>query len=94
MIARDAPEVEAAEALLDRVRDQYITAAGLEGQARVGGATRPQRRPGPEISNQLPVVVLAVLTLSFVLLAMAFRSLVLPLRAIAMNACRSAPPTG
>jgi RND superfamily putative drug exporter len=85
VVAKDAPESEAAEALLDRVRDQYVPAAGLEGQARVGGSTALNVDLAREISNQLPVVVLAVLALSFVLLAMAFRSLVLPLQAIAMN---------
>jgi putative drug exporter of the RND superfamily len=85
VIAKDAPESEAAEALLDRVRDQHVPAAGLEGQARVGGATALNVDLAREISSQLPVVVLAVLGLSFVLLAMAFRSLVLPLQAIAMN---------
>jgi putative drug exporter of the RND superfamily len=85
VIAKVAPESEAAEALLDRVRDQHIPAAGLAGQARVGGSTALNVDLAREISNQLPVVVLAVLALSFVLLAMAFRSLVLPLQAIVMN---------
>jgi putative drug exporter of the RND superfamily len=85
VVARDAPESEAAEDLVDRVRDQYVPAAGLDGQARVGGATALNLDLAREISGQLPVVVLAVLALSFVLLAMAFRSLVLPLQAIAMN---------
>jgi RND superfamily putative drug exporter len=85
VIAKVAPESEAAEALLDRVRDQYIPAAGLTGQAKVGGSTALNVDLAREISSQLPVVVLAVLALSFVLLTMAFRSLVLPLQAIAMN---------
>jgi putative drug exporter of the RND superfamily len=85
VVTRDAPESEAAEALVDRVRDQYLPATGLEGQARVGGATALNLDLAREISGQLPVVVLAVLALSFVLLTMAFRSLVLPLQAIAMN---------
>src|ERR687898_233047 len=71
--------------LVDRVRDELIPAAGLAGQARVGGATALNLDLAREISGQLPVVGLAVLALSFVLLAMAFRSLVLPLQAIAMN---------
>jgi RND superfamily putative drug exporter len=85
VVTREAPESEAAEGLVDRVRDQYIPAAGLAGQARVGGATANNLDLSREISGQLPVVVLSVLALSFVLLAMAFRSLVLPLQAIAMN---------
>jgi RND superfamily putative drug exporter len=85
VVTRDAPESEAAEGLVDRVRDRYVPDAGLAGQARVGGATALNLDLAREISGQLPVVVLAVLALSFVLLAMAFRSLVLPLQAIAMN---------
>src|SRR5918994_1654308 len=85
VVTRDAPESEAAEGLVDRVRDELVPAAGLAGQARVGGATALNLDLAREISGQLPVVVLAVLALSFVLLAMAFRSLVLPLQAIAMN---------
>jgi RND superfamily putative drug exporter len=85
VVTRDAPESEAAEGLVDRVRDRYVPEAGLAGQARVGGSTALNLDLAREISGQLPVVVLAVLALSFVLLAMAFRSLVLPLQAIAMN---------
>jgi RND superfamily putative drug exporter len=85
VVTRDAPESPAAEDLVDRARDQYVPAAGLAGQARVGGSTALNLDLAREISGQLPVVVLAVLALSFVLLAMAFRSLVLPLQAIAMN---------
>jgi putative drug exporter of the RND superfamily len=85
VVTRDAPESEAAEDLVDRVRDRYVPEAGLAGQARVGGATALNLDLAREISGQLPVVVLAVLALSFVLLVMAFRSLVLPLQAIAMN---------
>jgi putative drug exporter of the RND superfamily len=85
VVTREAPQSDAAESLVDRVRDRYVPAAGLSRQALVGGTTALNLDLDREISNQLPVVVLAVLALSFVLLAMAFRSLVLPLQAIAMN---------
>jgi RND superfamily putative drug exporter len=85
VVTRDAPQSEAAQDLVDRVRDRYVPAAGLAGQARVGGMPADNLDLGREISSQLPVVVLTVLALSFVLLAMAFRSLVLPLQAIVMN---------
>jgi RND superfamily putative drug exporter len=85
VVTRDAPESEAAQDLVDRVRDRYVPAAGLAGQARVGGMPAGNLDLAREISGQLPVVVLTVLALSFVLLAMAFRSLVLPLQAIVMN---------
>jgi putative drug exporter of the RND superfamily len=85
VVTRDAPQSEAAEGLVDRVRDRYVPAAGLAGQARVGGTTALNLDLAREISGRLPVVVLTVLALSFVLLAMAFRSLVLALQAIVMN---------
>jgi RND superfamily putative drug exporter len=85
VVTRDAPQSEAAQDLVDRIRDRYVPAAGLAGQARVGGTTALNLDLAREISGQLPVVVLTVLALSFVLLAMAFRSLVLPLQAIVMN---------
>jgi putative drug exporter of the RND superfamily len=85
VVTREAPQSDAAESLVDRVRDRYVPAAGLSRQALVGGTTALNLDLDREISNQLPVVVLAVLALSFVLLAMAFRSLVLPLQAIVMN---------
>jgi len=84
-VTRDAPQSEAAEELVDRARDRYVPASGLAGQARVGGTTAQNLDLAREISGQLPAVVLTVLALSFVLLAMAFRSLILPLQAIAMN---------
>jgi putative drug exporter of the RND superfamily len=85
VVTRDAPQSEAAQDLVDRVRDRYAPAASLAGQARVGGTTALNLDLAREISGQLPVVVLTVLALSFVLLAMAFRSLLLPLQAIVMN---------
>jgi RND superfamily putative drug exporter len=85
VVTRDAPQSEAAQDLVDRIRDRYVPAAGLAGQARVGGTTALNLDLAREISGQLPVVVLTVLALSFVLLAMAFRSLLLPLQAIVMN---------
>jgi putative drug exporter of the RND superfamily len=85
VVTRDAPQSQAAQDLVDRVRDRYVPAAGLAGQARVGGTTALNLDLAREISGQLPVVVLTVLALSFVLLAMAFRSLLLPLQAIVMN---------
>jgi putative drug exporter of the RND superfamily len=85
VVTRDAPQSQAAQDLVDRVRDRHVPAAGLAGQARVGGMPADNLDLGREISGQLPVVVLTVLALSFVLLAMAFRSLLLPLQAIVMN---------
>jgi len=85
VITRFPPESRQAEALVERIRDEYVFSAGLSGQARVGGSTAFNLDLEREISRQLPLVVLAVLALSFVLLMMAFRSLLLPLKAMVMN---------
>ncbi len=83
-ITKVAPESTQAEALVERIRDRYLD-FGLRGQARVGGSTAFNLDIEHEVSGRLPVVVGAVLALSFLLLMMAFRSLVLPLKAILMN---------
>ena len=54
VVAKDAPESEAAEALLDRVRDEHIPAAGLDGQGPGRRGDRPQRRPGPRDLQPAP----------------------------------------
>jgi putative drug exporter of the RND superfamily len=84
-ITKVSPESSAAEGLIDRIRDDYVPRAGLAGQARVGGSTAFNLDLEREISSRLPVVVGAVLTLSFLLLMMSFRSLLLPFKAIVMN---------
>ncbi len=84
-ITRVAPESPRAEDLIGRIRDTYVPDAGLAGHARVGGSTAFNLDLENEISHRLPVVVASVLALSFLLLMMAFRSLVLPLKAIVMN---------
>ncbi len=85
-VTKVAPESKQAEALIDRIRDRYVPAAGFTAAtARVGGSTAFNLDLERAISHRLPVVVLAVLALSFLLLMMAFRSLLLPLKAIVMN---------
>src|SRR5439155_24797654 len=83
-ITKVAPESKQAEALVERIRDRSLD-FGLQGQARVGGSTAFNLDLEHEVSGRLPVVVGAVLALSFLLLMMAFRSLLLPLKAILMN---------
>jgi RND superfamily putative drug exporter len=85
VISRDRPESRAAEELVSRIRDRYLAAAELAGRARVGGTTALDIDMTTELTRRLPLVVAAVLTLSFLLLACAFRSLLLPLKAVGMN---------
>jgi putative drug exporter of the RND superfamily len=85
VVPAGAPESEMAEDLVDRIREDVIPASGLTGVAQVGGATAFNLDLAREISDRMPWVVAAVLALSFLLLMMAFRSLLLPLKAIVMN---------
>jgi putative drug exporter of the RND superfamily len=85
VITKHDPTSVDAERLIDRIRDGYVDQAGLSGHARVGGSTAFNLDLEREISHRLPLVVAVVLALSFVLLMMAFRSLLLPLKAIVMN---------
>ena len=85
VVSKDSPETRPAEALIDRIRDRIVPAAGLSGKAIVGGETAFNLDLERSMSSRLPVVILTVLVLSFLLLMMAFRSLLLPLKAIVMN---------
>jgi len=86
-IPRTAPSDLATQELVDRLRHQTIPAAtqGTGVQAHVGGSTAAFVDLGEQISNRLARVIFVVIALSFVLLALAFRSLLVPLKAAAMN---------
>ncbi len=85
VVGRDSPQSPAGQDLVRRVRDEHVPAAGLAGRAVVGGQGAADLDLTDTIGERLPWVVGAVLGLSFLLLVVALRSLVLPLKAIAMN---------
>ncbi|ACY21882.1 MMPL domain protein [Gordonia bronchialis DSM 43247] len=73
-------------AATDLVRDLRNTAAGAAGaEIRIGGSTAEFVDLSDEMTTKLPLVVALVLTASLVFLIAAFRSIALPLKAIAMN---------
>jgi RND superfamily putative drug exporter len=83
-----APSAEPTTDLVNTLRDDVIPKA-TQGQgmsADVGGTTAGYIDLADEISNKLPLVIAIVLALSFVLLLLAFRSLLVPLKAVVMNA--------
>ncbi|HST39162.1 MAG TPA: MMPL family transporter, partial [Conexibacter sp.] len=84
---RSAPSAEATERLVRDLRRDTIPAAlrGSEVEAWVGGQTAGFIDLSDEIGDRLPLVIAIVLTLSFLLLTVAFRSLVVPLKAVVMN---------
>jgi RND superfamily putative drug exporter len=82
-----APRDEATSDLVHRLRDQVIPAA-LEGtgvEAHVGGMTATFIDMADRISARLPWFIGAVVGLSFVLLMMVFRSVLVPLKAALLN---------
>jgi putative drug exporter of the RND superfamily len=78
---------EEASAAVDRVRDEYVPQAFGDASDRVlvGGLPAENRDYFALIGNWLPIVIGFVLALTFVLLTLAFRSIVVALTAIAVN---------
>ena len=75
------------KAALSRLRDDYIPAAfdGATAEVLVGGPTAETVDSVQTQKDYLPLVFTFVLGFSFLLLLMVFRSIVVPLKAIALN---------
>jgi RND superfamily putative drug exporter len=86
-IPRTAPADTATEDLVDSLRATTIPDAtrGTDIDASVGGSTASFIDLGEEIADTLPETILVIIALSFVLLTIAFRSLLIPLKAAVMN---------
>ncbi|MCW2988064.1 MAG: drug exporter-like proteinr of the superfamily [Solirubrobacterales bacterium] len=80
-------ESDAALALIDRLRQNVIPATALAQIARVdvGGETARGHDVRNQISGSMWKIVLFVLALSFLVLMVMLRSLILPLKAVLMN---------
>jgi uncharacterized membrane protein YdfJ with MMPL/SSD domain len=80
-------ESDAARALVDRLREDVLPAAPLAQQAElnVGGETARSHDVRHQIGGSMWKIVLFVLSLSFLVLMVMLRSLVLPLKAVLMN---------
>ncbi len=85
--ATTAPSSRATETLVHTLRDDVIPKGtkGKQMSADVGGTTASYIDLASEISSKLPLVIGIVLVLSFLLLLLAFRSLLVPLKAVIMN---------
>jgi RND superfamily putative drug exporter len=82
-----APGDEATAHLLDEVRGDVLPDAvdGTGATAQVTGSTAFFEDLSARISERLPLFIAAVVALSFVLLAIVFRSVLVPLKAAFMN---------
>jgi len=85
---RGDPASEEAVAAIERIRDDYVPAAFGEGspaEVKVGGETAFNVDFFAITDRYMPIVFAFVLGLSFLLLTVAFRSVVVPLKAIVLN---------
>ncbi len=80
-------ESDAAVALVDRLRDGVVPASALAQRAEVdvGGETARSHDVRDQIGGSMWKIVLFVLSLSFLVLMVMLRSLILPLKAVLMN---------
>jgi len=81
------PQGNAAHEAVHRLRDQHIPASfgGVDAEVLVTGPTAETVDMNGLISDYTPIVFSFVLGLSFILLLVVFRSIVVPVKAIIMN---------
>jgi RND superfamily putative drug exporter len=86
-ISKSAPSDDATVNLVERLRDEAIPAAlrGSQARAYVGGETAGYIDLAAKISEKLPQMIATVIALAFLVLLLAFRSLLVPIKAALMN---------
>jgi RND superfamily putative drug exporter len=87
VISKSAPWADETVTLVEGLRDETIPAAlkGTEVQSFVGGQTAGYIDLATQIGDKLPLMIGIVVALSFIVLLLAFRSLLVPIKAAAMN---------
>lgn len=87
VIAKSSPSSDRTVDLVDDLRDTVIPGAlkGTDLSANVGGQTAGYIDLADRISDKLPEMIAIVVGLSFLVLLLAFHSLLVPLKAAAMN---------
>ncbi len=86
-ISKAGPAEKATTNLVNRLRSSTIPSAakGTNMTADVGGSTAAYDDLASKISSKLPLQILVVIALSFLLLILAFRTVVVPPQAAVMN---------
>jgi putative drug exporter of the RND superfamily len=86
-VATTGPAEQATANLVSKLRSSVIPAAekGTNMRAYVGGSTASNVDLASDISSKLLLQILVVIALSFLLLMLAFRSVVIPAQAAVMN---------
>ena len=78
-----SPQDEATTQLVERLRDDALPATGIA--VMIGGFTAGSIDFSSYLGDRLPLLIGAVLVLSFLLLMLVFRSVLVPLKAVIMN---------
>ncbi|MEV8597382.1 MMPL family transporter [Streptomyces sp. NPDC052012] len=92
VVPTTSPTDERTDRLIDTLREDVIPGAGAE--AHVGGVTAVSKDFASVTGDRLPLFVATIIGLGFLLLLVAFRSLVVPLTAALMNLLAAAASFG
>ncbi|MET9892797.1 MMPL family transporter [Streptomyces sp. NPDC006465] len=92
VVPKTSPQSVETDRLIDTLRDRVIPDAGA--QAHVGGVTAVSKDFATITGDRLPYFVATIIGLGFLLLLIAFRSLVVPLTAALMNLIAAAASFG
>ncbi|MGW7262443.1 MMPL family transporter [Streptomyces sp. NPDC054842] len=92
VVPETSPQSEETDRLIDELRDEVIPESGTE--AYVGGVTAVFKDFASVTGDRLPYFVATIIALGFLLLLVAFRSLVVPLTAALMNLIAAAASFG
>jgi putative drug exporter of the RND superfamily len=87
VLSKSEPWADATVELVEDLRETTIPQAlkGTAAQSYVGGQTAGYIDLGAQIAEKLPLMIAIVVALSFIVLLVAFRSLLVPIKAAAMN---------
>jgi RND superfamily putative drug exporter len=87
LVSKSEPWKDETVELVENLRNEVIPGAlaGTKAQSYVGGQTAGYIDLATKIADKLPLMIAIVVALSFLVLLIAFRSLLVPIKAAAMN---------
>jgi RND superfamily putative drug exporter len=98
LVPTTAPQDEATSDLVNRLRDGVVpgvvAASGSDLDVRITGSAAVDIDSTDYLARRMPIFFAAVLAVSFVLLMVVFRSLLVPLKAVVMNVASIAAAYG